>query len=503
MTPHSIRLAALPLLATLSTPALAADVTVRLDAGNGFNVRDNTGTVNRLRVDEATGNVSRNGVLFVHTTGFNNDNLFVGPGAGNPSPSFIFGNHHNTAFGQNALGSNNSGIGNTAAGADALHNNNNGSLNTAVGYRALRHGYSGNSNTAVGASALENNAGSNNAAFGEVALTSNTTGSDNTAVGTFALLSNTTGASNTAAGFYALGSNSTASNNTAAGFSALRSNTTGILNVAAGSSALRSNTTGGYNTAVGAEALLTNTTGYGNSATGALALRSNTSGEFNTATGAYALANSTTGTDNTAMGFASLLDTTTGARNLAVGSSAGRNQTTGNDNIYIANEGVAGESGRIKIGRIGIHTQAHMAGIHGATSAGGIAVLVNASGVLGTTTSSARFKQDVRDMGDASDLLMRLRPVTFRYTEDAVGADESKTPQYGLIAEEVAEVAPELVAPDLDGKPYSVKYHELPALLLNEVQEQEKALTAQSRLIAEQRQQIAALAAEIELLKRR
>ncbi|HVH20185.1 MAG TPA: tail fiber domain-containing protein, partial [Myxococcota bacterium] len=128
-------------------------------------------------------------------------------------------------------------------------------------------------------------------------------------------------------------------------------------------------------------------------------------------------------------------------------------------------------------------------------SAGGIGVLVNASGVLGTTTSSARFKQDVRDMGDASDLLMRLRPVTFRYTEDAVGADEARTPQYGLIAEEVAAVAPELVAPDLDGKPYSVKYHELPALLLNEVQEQEREIAELKAQMAQLQLQLADSAA--------
>ena len=129
-----------------------------------------------------------------------------------------------------------------------------------------------------------------------------------------------------------------------------------------------------------------------------------------------------------------------------------------------------------------------------ATSAGGVAVFVNGSGLLGTITSSARFKEDVRDMGGASDVLMKLRPVTFRYRAEAVGAQESKTTQYGLIAEEVAEVAPELVAPDLEGKPYSVKYHELPPLLLNEVQ-------AQRRINEEQRQVIAALSARLDALE--
>jgi hypothetical protein len=112
---------------------------------------------------------------------------------------------------------------------------------------------------------------------------------------------------------------------------------------------------------------------------------------------------------------------------------------------------------------------------------------VNSSGLLGTSSvSSARFKQDVRDMGDASDVLMRLRPVTFRYREDAVDdPEDAKIPQYGLVAEEVAEVAPELVTADSDGRPYTVKYHELPALLLNEVQVQRRTIAKLEARIAE------------------
>jgi len=139
---------------------------------------------------------------------------------------------------------------------------------------------------------------------------------------------------------------------------------------------------------------------------------------------------------------------------------------------------------------VGTHTGATIAGIHTATSSGGIAVLVNASGKLGTTTSSARFKQDVQDMRDASEVLMKLRPVAFHYREDAVGAEEAKIQEYGLIAEEVAEVVPELVAPDLDGKPYSVKYHILPSLLLNEAQKQRRINEEQQRTIEAQRQEM-------------
>ncbi|HEX5066501.1 MAG TPA: tail fiber domain-containing protein, partial [Myxococcota bacterium] len=207
------------------------------------------------------------------------------------------------------------------------------------------------------------------------------------------------------------------------------------------------------------------------------------------------------GSSNAALGDNTLTYSTTGSRNVALGGNAGGNQTTGSDNIYIGNAGVAAENRQIKIGTVGTHLVTTIAGISGATSAGGIGVLVNASGVLGTTTSSARFKEDVRDMGDASDVLMRLRPVTFRYTEDAVGAEDAKTPQYGLIAEEVASVAPELVAQDLEGKPWSVKYHELPALLLSQAQKQQRTIEAQAAVIQSQRREIDALAARMARLE--
>lgn len=272
------------LLIALAAPARAADVALTLGAGDGFAVKNNTGTTDRLRVDEATGNVSRNGALFVHTTG--TENLFVGPGAGSTGTTGLGGN----------------------------------------------------------------------AAFGINALAANTTGRFNSAFGLYALVSNTTG-----------------------------------------------------------------------------------------------------------------------ARNLALGYEAGSAQTTGSNNIYLANLGVTVESDQIKIGTLGTHTRATIAGIHGTTSAGGIAVLVNASGVLGTTTSSIQFKENVRDMGDASDVLMRLRPVKFHYKKE-VAPDSTGELQFGLIAEEVAKVAPELVAPDLEGRPYSVKYHVLPALLLDQVQKDHRTI---------------------------
>jgi hypothetical protein len=445
----------------LSPSARAGDVSVRLDSGAGFSLKNAAGAVERLRVDEATGNVSRNGALFVHTTGMSS--LYVGDNAGSPA---------------------NTGGQNTGVGPNALRSVITGSRNAAFGISALRYDTIGSDNSAFGAAALLSNVnGYGNAAFGSRALVENQFGSRNTGIGAFALRYNIV-SGNTALGFAALSYNSVGTSNAAVGAYALASSSTGYSNAAFGESALRSNTTAPQNSAFGWSALRDNTTGGGNSAVGSFALRANTTGGSNVGVGQTALRSNTTGSDNTALGRGALYSSTGGSRNIAVGMGAGNGQTTGNDNIYLASAGVAGESGRIRIGTVGTHVQTQLAGIHGATSAGGVAVLVNPSGVLGTTTSSARFKRDVEDMGDASDLLMRLRPVRFHYLESAVGAEESRVEQYGLIAEEVAEVAPELVAPDGAGKPYSVKYHVLPALLLNKIQQQERTIVELSSRLA-------------------
>jgi hypothetical protein len=440
-------LLALAFAALAAASARAGDVSVQLDSGSGFSVKNATGAIERLRVDEATGNVSRNGALFVHTTG--SQNLFVGSGAGNTSTSGLGGN---VALGQGALASNTTGA-----------------LNTAVGNFALFY----------------NTTGHSNAAFGRTALTRNTTGYLNSAFGDGALYFNTTGDSNTAAGQNALRANTTGSGNAAVGSNALRSNTTGYWNAAMGGNALRSNDVGVQNSAFGRGALYSNTSGARNAAFGMYALRNTTTGAENAAFGAHALRHNTTGAQNAALGRLALYNNTSGSRNVAIGLSAGSAQNTGNDNIYIANPGSPGESGAIKIGTSGTHTKVQMAGIHGAVAMGAVEVLIEPNGTLGTVVSSGRFKQDVHEMGDASDFLRKLRPVTFHYTEDAVGAEGAKAPQYGLIAEEVAKVAPELVARGADGKPYSVKYHVLPALLLNEIQKQERVIaTLSARLEA-------------------
>jgi hypothetical protein len=497
----------------LAARSLAADLTVRLDAGSGFSIRNSSGAIERLRVEEATGNVSRNGALFVHTTGANN--LFVGLGAGNLGTTGFgrnvaigvaalssnttgnlnsaagfnallsnAGGFTNSAFGARTLAANTSGYSNSAFGAYALQGNTTGDANTAVGVGALVSNGTANFNSAVGVDALSNNStGSWNSAFGAAVLLSNSTGQSNSAVGADALRLNSIGNRNSAVGRRALGSNTIGSFNNAVGYRALYANTTASRNSAFGEEALRSNTTGGRNSAFGMWALRSSTTSGSNSAFGYASLNDNQTGYGNTALGAHALYDNVSGYSNVAVGRFALFSTT-GSRNVGLGFRAGVYVGSGNDNIHVSNEGSSTDDRQIRIGTVGTQTHASMAGIHGNTSALGTAVLVNASGALGTTTSSARFKEDVRDMGDASDVLMELRPVTFRYRVDAVGADAANTPQYGLIAEEVAEVAPELVTPDLEGRPYSVKYHVLPALLLAQNQEQERTIEAQRHAIA-------------------
>jgi hypothetical protein len=304
-----------------------------------------------------------------------------------------------------------------------------------------------------------------NTLLGTNALGNNTSGSNNTALGFFALFENTTANDNTAVGANALVAN-ISSFNTATGASALQNNATGFGNTAAGFDALLQNTTGAANTATGFDALQRNTAGHDNTASGSDAMADNTLGSINTATGENTLAKNTTGSKNTAMGFAALANNSTGNFNIAVGYIAGSN-LTGDNNIDIGNEGVAGESNVIRIGTKGTQTRTLIAGITGSPVFVGSQVLVNANGRLGVPVSSARYKRDIRDMGSASARLMKLRPVTFRYKEDPNGML-----QYGLVAEEVVRVYPELVTYGEDGKPLSVAYQMLPAMLLNELQKQ-------------------------------
>src|SRR5437588_505525 len=344
----------------------------------------------------------------------------------------------------------------------------------------------------------------NNTAEGTNALFSLTTGTGNTAIGAFALNSNTSGFANTATGFQALQSNTTGINNTANGIFALNSNTTGGQNTANGFEALSSNTSGSENTANGVDALENNKIGNDNTATGVLALTHNTSGSNNVASGVNALYTNQRGRDNTAEGFQALKNNT-GSSNIAMGSSAGVNLTSGGNNIDIGNQGVAGDSNTIRIGghtpNFGFQTATFIAGIHGVAVTGS-AVVVNSSGQLGTAPSSERFKEAIKPMDKASEAILALKPVTFRYKQEL---DPNGIPQFGLIAEEVEKINPDLVVRGEDGKIMTVRYEAVNAMLLNEflkehrtVQELRELAAKQQALAAQQQKQIEALAATVQ-----
>ena len=336
----------------------------------------------------------------------------------------------------------------------------------------------------------------NNTAEGTNALLHLTTGSDNTAIGFNALFSNTRGHDNTATGFYALINNTTGYANTATGVVALSSNTTGYDNTATGVQALNNNNAGVNNTATGFAALGNNTTGDNNTATGFSALRFNETGSQNTATGLQALQNNTTGFRNTADGNGAL-NNNTGSNNIGLGFNAGANLTTGSNNIDIGNSGAGGESNTIRIGSA--QTRTFIKGISGAVVSGA-AVVVNAGGQLGMAPSSARFKQEIQDMDKASDVLLALRPVSFRYKPEI---DPEGVPQFGLVAEEVEKVNPDLVVRDRDGKAYTVRYDAVNAMLLNEfLKEHRKVENLENDFqatVAQQQTEIAALTATVKL----
>jgi Chaperone of endosialidase len=293
-----------------------------------------------------------------------------------------------------------------------------------------------------------------NTAEGQNALLSLTTGTYNTAVGFFALESNTISTFNTAVGAGALLA-SIGAQNTGIGAGALLSNTTGGFNTASGAFALFTNTEGQFNTANGNGALSSNTTGNNNTANGRGALGRNATGADNTANGTFALANNITGSSNTAVGRGALQNCT-GENNTAIGDSAGVNQTFGSGNIYIGHgiEGVAEENLTCRIGNI-----------FGSTAANGSAVFITSGNKLGTDTSSKRFKEEIKPMDKASEALLDLKPVTFHYKREI---DPDGKSQFGLVAEDVEKVNPDLIVRDKEGKPYSVRYDQVNAMLLNE-----------------------------------
>jgi trimeric autotransporter adhesin len=321
----------------------------------------------------------------------------------------------------------------------------------------------------------------NNTVLGDDALLHNT-GADNTAIGFQALFNNTSGSNNTATGADAL-FNNTGDANTATGSNALLSNTNGLFNTATGSGALETNTSGYFNTATGVDALLFNTLGYRNTAIGVEALYANTTGFFNTATGVNALRRNKTGINNTAFGNEALRDNTTGKDNIALGASAGLNLTHGDHNIDIGNKGVAAEANTVRIGMTGTQTATFIAGISGVTVPTGVPVIIDTDGHLGTTTSSARYKEAIQPMDEASEAILALKPVTFRYKKEL---DPKGIPQFGLVAEQVGKINLDLVARDEQGKPYTVRYDAVNAMLLNEFLKEHRKVEEQAQLNKEQ-----------------
>lgn len=348
-----------------------------------------------------------------------------------------------------------------------------------------------------------------------------------TAEGLRALQSLTTGVANTAAGWYSLFSNTDGSYNTAFGAGTLlfnvgdRSSEQGIQNTAIGAAALLLNSTGALNTAVGASALVNDVAGGGNTAVGAQALLNNTSGDnlsgANTAVGAYALYTNTTSGANTGIGYAALASVVdqgantavgdlagyhiSGGGNIAMGFRAGYNLSSGNSNICIGNDlrGVAGESNTIRIGsNLPADTGAsacYIGGIFNQAIDPGTAVqvAVDSGGKLGVITSARRFKRDIEAIDDASEAILALKPVTFHYKSDA-----KNTPCFGLIAEEVADVNPDLVVSDKDGKPYTVRYEQVNAMLLNEFLKEHRKVEKLEATVAELSSKLERVAARIE-----
>jgi hypothetical protein len=264
-------------------------------------------------------------------------------------------------------------------------------------------------------------------------------------------------------------------------------------NTSFGVRALPGNTTGGFNTGLGYDALSINSSGHDNTAVGGWALIANTTGSDNVAVGSFALR--TGGNKNTAVGSTALVNVGgTSNNNIAIGWSAGIGlQGPVHHNIDIGNQGVAGDSNTIRIGDSN-HTRTFIAGIHGVAIAG-TGVVVNAAGQLGVAASSARFKDEIQPMDRTSEAILALKPVTFRYKKEL---DPQGIPQFGLVAEDVEKVNPDLVVRDAEGKVNTVRYEAINAMLLNEFLKEHRKNEQQEKTIALQQKQIEALTAGLQ-----
>ena len=392
----------------------------------------------------------------------------------------------------------------TAEGCNALQSLTTGIGNTGIGWYSLFASSTGNYNTATGAGALTLNNADGNTATGAAALLLNSSGTRNSAFGTEALAFNGSsfGADyNDAFGAFALFNNVDGFSNNAMGDSALFENIHGLQNTAIGDLALALNDTTGngtanYNTAVGAEALYNNTDGDSNNAIGVQALGSNTEGFFNQAMGVQALGSNVDGEVNVAIGDSALSSNVHGSFNTVVGWDAGLT-AEGDDNIYIgatSADGVTNESGIVRIGDPNFVVACYIAGIVGQTATSGSPILIDANGKLGTLTSSARFKDDIKAMDKTSESILALKPVTFRYKQEI---DPAGSPQFGLVAEDVEKVNPALVARDNQGKPYTVRYDAVNAMLLNEFLKEHRKVQEQEATITELKKDFRATVAQL------
>jgi hypothetical protein len=392
---------------------------------------------------------------------------------------------------------------NTAEGQNAFFNLTTGTFNTGIGWFSLESNATGNFNTAIGAGALSATTADENTATGTGALFSNSTGEANVAHGAFALFNNTSGSNNTASGPEALFTNKTGRNNTATGAQALffndgdPDNEEASLNSAFGNGALFGNTTGEANSAFGSSALLANDTGNFNTAVGDEALLNNADGGNNTGVGLSALANNTSGFDNTAIGSQALINCNTGGGNTGLGAQSGFNVTTASNVICIGNIGGENVDNSCFIANIYSNIQP-VIGIDPDY------VTIDSNGRLGRSNlngSSRRFKHEIQPIGRASDVIFALKPVSFRYNKEY---DAIQRLSFGLIAEEVAEVAPDLVGRNKQGEPDSVRYEQINAMLLNEflkehrkVQELEKGMATLAAQLKDQTAQIQKVSAQV------
>ncbi len=376
---------------------------------------------------------------------------------------------------------------NNGEGIGVLVSRTGGVWNTGTGFEALNHLTAGNQNTATGLRALNSDInGGYNTATGVYSLFSNTSGFFNSATGAYSLSNNITGNHNTATGYGALYRN-TADDNTANGFGALFVNTTGVNNVAVGFQALNQNSTGGDNNAVGHNALAANTVGTFNNAHGRGALRFS-NGDQNNALGDEAMFNNTTGSFNTAIGDDALDNNVDGNSNVAIGDEAGTGLGASVSNCIAIGVPGAGPFAVLDntcfIGSIfdqpvsDVGTQE--------------AVFVDQFNVVGISASSRRFKHDIQPMDKASEAILALKPVTFKYN-----ADKNGRTQYGLIAEEVATVNPDLVVQHKDGEISTVRYEQVNAMLLNEFLKEHKKVQSLETTVAQQQKGMEVLTAQL------